>query len=143
MSLFSLLGSTLQCPTRNANTEQERGQDEQQQPLLLLQAREEKRMQMVKETRQSTTMDKQSGWNKLEEKNKVIIRLGGNHALVERALKREKEEKRVEWFVSRRSGAEVICVRTARDKSNGPSFARRLSQRGDASMRWRDCVKKM
>lgn len=33
-------------------------------------------------------------------------------------------------------------MRTARDKSNGPSCARRLSQRGDASMRWRDCAKK-
>lgn len=82
----------------NANTEQERGQDEQQQPLLLFQAREDKRMQVVKERRPSTTMEKQSGWNKVEEKDKVIIRLGGNHALVERVLKRE-EEKRVEWFV--------------------------------------------
>lgn len=33
-------------------------------------------------------------------------------------------------------------MRTARDKSNGPSCARRLSQRGDASMRWRDCARK-
>lgn len=55
-------------------------------------------MQVVKERRQRTTIEKQSGWNKLEEKNKVIIRLGGNHALVERVLK-EEEGKRVEWFV--------------------------------------------
>lgn len=56
-------------------------------------------MQVVKERRQSTTIEKQSGWNKLEEKNKVTIRLGGNHALVERVLKRREEGR-------------VVCVET-------------------------------